>query len=141
MRELVGRAGCVGAWVAWVEILRGLRRSIKFWRRSKNGVVGVGRSLGVGGVAPWNFGVGLRCFIEKTLLKITQNLQENIYAGVSSYINMQAEDLKKFIKKEISAYVYSCEFCEIFKGSYFVERLHTFDTVFFFRVNNLKGFQ
>ena len=99
------------------------------------------RSLGVGGVAPWNFGVGLRCCIEKTLLKITQNLQENIYAGVSSYINMQAEDLKKFIKKEISAYVYSCEFCEIFKGSYFVERLHTFDTVFFFRVNNLKGFQ
>ena len=55
---------------------------------------GVGTNFGVDGMGPWNFGVGLRSFIEKAKLKITQNLQENICAGVSSYINMQAESLK-----------------------------------------------
>ena len=37
----------------------------------------------------------------------------------------------------------SCEFCEVFKNNYFVERLYTFVTMFFyynFRVNNLKIF-
>ena len=127
LRGLVGR---VGAWVAWVENLRGSRGLCV----SKNRVGGVGRSFCVGGVGPWNG------FIVKTLSKISQNLQENICAGVSSC------RLKtwKFIKKEISGQVFPCEFCEVFKNSYFVERLHTFVAMFFyyiFRGNNLKGFQ
>ena len=39
---------------------------------------------GVGSVGSLNFGVGLSCFIEKALLKISQNLHDNICAGVSS---------------------------------------------------------
>ena len=44
----------------------------------------------------------------------------------------------KFIKKEIPAQVFSCEFGEIFKNTYFIKQLHTFITVLFiiFRVNN-----
>ena len=37
----------------------------------------VGRDFGVSGVS-------LRCFVKKALLKTSQNLQENICAGVSS---------------------------------------------------------
>ena len=42
------------------------------------------------------------------------------------------------MKKEIPAQVFSCEFCEIFKNTYFVERLDTFITILFiiFQVNN-----
>ena len=64
-------------------------------------VGGVGRDFGVGGVSPSNFcagqkkgvsgvgrnfgmgGVGLRCFVKKVLLKVSQNLQESTCAGVS----------------------------------------------------------
>ena len=62
------------AWVTWME---NLRESI-FWRWSKNGMGGVGNAVS------WNLGVGLRCFIEKALLKISQDLQENICTGVST---------------------------------------------------------
>ena len=56
--------------MAWVEILC---------------VVGVGQKKGVSGVDR-NFGVGregLRCFVKKVLLKVSQNLQESTCAGVS----------------------------------------------------------
>ena len=35
----------------------------------KNGVGGMGRNFGMGSVGSWNFGMGLRCFIEKALIK------------------------------------------------------------------------
>ena len=55
------------------------------------GVDGAGRDFDVGGVkcvsdAGWNFGlvgVGLRCFVEKMLLNVSQNLQESSCAEVS----------------------------------------------------------
>ena len=62
------------AWVAWVHyILARVKKK------------SVGR----------NFGMGLRCFIIKIFLKNSQNLQENICAGVCSLIKFQAEGLKK----------------------------------------------
>ena len=48
-------------------------------------VGGVGQEKGVSGVSR-NFGVGrvgLRCFVKKVLLKVLENLQESICAGVS----------------------------------------------------------
>ena len=42
----------------------------------KNGVSGVGRTFGVGCL-------GLRCFVKRALLKVSQNLQENTCVGVS----------------------------------------------------------
>ena len=50
----------------------------------KNGMGGMGSNFGMGSMGSWNFGMGLRCFIEKALLKISQDLQENICAGVST---------------------------------------------------------
>ena len=48
-------------------------------------------------------------------LEISQNSQEYTCARVSFLIKGQASG---FIKKEILAEVFSCEFCEIFKNSY-----------------------
>ena len=45
---------------------------------------------------------------------ISQNLQENIYARVSFSIKLQA-----LIKKETLEQLLSCNFCEIFKNSFF----------------------
>ena len=49
-------------------------------------------------------------------LKISQNSQENTCARASSLIKPQACN---FIKKETLAQVFSCEFREIFKNTYF----------------------
>ena len=67
-------------WRGWrgSEFWRGWRGSIKFWQGSKKKSVGR------------NFGMDLRCFIKKALLKISQS----ICAGVSREIELQAEDLK-----------------------------------------------
>ena len=49
------------------------------------GVGGVGQKSGVSDVVQ-NFGMGslgLRCFVKKVLLKVSQNLQEITCAGVS----------------------------------------------------------
>ena len=81
---------CLIACVAWVAWMRG---SIKFWRGSKKkrrawrGFIKVwrGSKKGVSGVGP-NFGVdgvGLRCFVKKVLLKVSQNLQQNACGGPS----------------------------------------------------------
>ena len=48
------------------------------------------------------------------LLKISQNLHENTCSRVSVLI-------KLFIKKDTQAQVFSCEFCEIFKSTFFTE--------------------
>ena len=50
-----------------------------------------------------------RCSVKKVFLKISQNSQENTCARVSFLI----------IKKETLEQVFSCEFYEIFKNTYF----------------------
>ena len=60
------------------------------------------------------------CSVEKVLLKITQNSQENTCARVSFLIKLQAEACN-FIKREILAQVFSCEICEISKNTFFTE--------------------
>ena len=47
------------------------------------------------------------CSVKKVFLKISQDWQEITYARVN------------FVKKETPAEVFSCEFCEIFKNTYF----------------------
>ena len=56
-----GRVGQILAWVAWVK---------------KKCVSGVGQHFSVSRV-------GLRCFVKKVLLKVSQNLQESACVGVS----------------------------------------------------------
>ena len=53
----------------------------------------------------------------------SQNLQENIYAGVSLLIELQACGLCNFILEESPEQVFSCEFCEIFKYTLFNEHI------------------
>ena len=59
-----------------------------------------------------------RCSIKKVFLEISQNSQENNCAKVSFLINLQASACN-FIKKETLAEVFSCEFCEISKSTFF----------------------
>ena len=47
------------------------------------------------------------CSVKKLFLKISQNSQENTCVGAS------------FIKKETQTQVFFCEFCEIFKNTFF----------------------
>ena len=68
--SLLNGVGSVGAWVrgwhgsnlTWVACVHKILAWVK-----KNGVDGMGRNFGVGGL-------GLRCFVKKVLLKISQNL-------------------------------------------------------------------
>ena len=53
-------------------------------------------------------------------LKISQNSHEKTYARVSFLIKLQACN---FIKKETLAQMFSCEFCEIVKNTFFIEHL------------------
>ena len=55
-------------WRVWVH-------KILMWVKNKS-VSGVGQNFGMGGV-------GLKRFVEKLLLKVSQNLQESTCAGVS----------------------------------------------------------
>ena len=55
-------------------------------------------------------------------LGILQNSQENTCARVSFLIKLQP-DAYNFIKKEILAQMFSCEFCEISKNNFFTEHL------------------
>ena len=57
-----------------------------------------------------NTGSHQRCSIKKVLLKILQNSQENICARVCFLRKLQASGV-------------FCEFCEIFKNTYFTEHL------------------
>ena len=69
----------------------------------------------------WLEAVIRRCFVKRTFLKISQNLQEKTYTGAWFY-GLQTSN---FIKKESSIQVFSCEFWEIFKNNYFLEHLQT----------------
>ena len=53
-------------------------------------------------------------------LQISQNSQEKTYARVSFLIKLQAWGL---LLKKTLAQVFSCEFCEISKNTYFIEHL------------------
>ena len=59
---------------------------------------------------------------KKVFLEISQSSQENTCARVSLLIKLQACN---FVKKETLAQVFTCEFCEIFKSTFFTEHLWT----------------
>ena len=62
------------------------------------------------------------------LLEISQNSQENTCARAS------------FIKKETLAQVFSSEFCEISKNTFFTEHLWaTVSVLWSFKINKLEG--
>ena len=58
-----------------------------------------------------------RCSTKYVFLKISQNLQENTCVGV--FFNKVVRKAFNFIKKEIPTQVFSCEYCEVFKKTYF----------------------
>ena len=62
--------------------------------------------------------VARTCSIEKLFLIILQNSQENTCVRVSFWIGLQTE-VCNFIKKEPLPQVFSYEFCEIFKNTFF----------------------
>ena len=66
-----------------------------------------------------------RCSLKKVVFKISQYSQENTRAWVSFSIKLQASSLQLYKKKETLAQVLSCEFCEIFKNTFFKEHLRT----------------
>ena len=59
---------------------------------------------------------------KKVFLEISQNSQENTCARVSFLIKLQGSGLQLF-KKETLAQVFSCEFCEISKNTFFKKHL------------------
>ena len=62
------------------------------------------------------------CFMKKVFLKISENSRENTSARFFYLIKLQGEGKAcDFIKKEILAQVFSCEFCKIFKNTFFIE--------------------
>ena len=58
-----------------------------------------------------------KVFCEKGFLEILQNSQENTCVRVSFLIKLQV------LKKETLTQVFSCEFCEISKNTFFREHL------------------
>ena len=58
--------------------------------------------------------------LTKVFLQISQNSQENTCARASFLIKLQASNCS-FIKKEALAQVFSCEFYEIFKKTFFLQ--------------------
>ena len=60
-----------------------------------------------------------RWSVKKVFLKISQNSQENARTRVYFYIKLQALALQLYKKRETLARVFSCEFCEIFKSTFF----------------------
>ena len=67
-------------------------------------------------------------YMKKVFLKTFQNSQENTCARVSFVTYLQASC--KFVKKETLTQVFSCEFCKIFKNTFFAEHLRTVASVF-----------
>ena len=72
-------------------------------------------------------------------LKISQNSQETPVLD-SFLIKLQAES-SNFIKKEILAQLFSCEFCKFFKNTYLIEHMRrTASYVFGVFATSLFGF-
>ena len=61
--------------------------------------------------------------------KNSQNSQENTCARVSCLIKLQASG--NFLKKETLAQVFSCEFCDISKNTFFAEHLRVTASVLY----------
>ena len=59
---------------------------------------------------------------KKLLLNISQILQENTCSRVSFLLKLQASGPELY-QKETLAHVFSCEFCDIFKNTFFREYL------------------
>ena len=70
----------------------------------------------------------LEVFFQKVLLKDSSNLLEITSARDSFLIKLQAEACN-FIKKDTLVQVFSCEFHEIFKNTFFVEHFWTATSV------------
>ena len=64
-----------------------------------------------------------RYSVIKVFLEISQSSQENNCARVSFLIKLQGSTCN-LIKKETLAQVFSSEFCEISKNTFFTEHLH-----------------
>ena len=62
------------------------------------------------------------CSVKKVFLEISQNSQESTCARVSFLMKMQ-DKACNFIKKETLPLVFSCEFCDICKNTFFTEHL------------------
>ena len=69
-----------------------------------------------------------RCSVKKVLLDISQNPQENICVRFSFLIKLQDFGLQ-LDEKGTLAQVFSCEFCEILKNTFFIEHLGCFLTL------------
>ena len=63
-----------------------------------------------------------RCFIKKGFLEILQNSQESTCATALFLIKLQALALQLYLKETV-AQVFSYEFCEISKNTFFTEDL------------------
>ena len=61
---------------------------------------------------------------KKVFLEISQNSEENTFARDSFLIKLQPWGCN-FIKRESLTKVFSCEFCEISKNTFFIEHLRT----------------
>ena len=61
---------------------------------------------------------------KKMFLEISENSQENTCARASLFIKLQAEACN-FITKETLAQVFSCDFSEISKNTFFTEHIRT----------------
>ena len=69
-----------------------------------------------------------RCSIEEGALKDFTKFTGNTCARVSFLIKLLAKACN-FIKKETLAQVFSCEFCEIFKNTFFTDYLQATPSV------------
>ena len=83
---------------------------------------------------------------EKMFSEILQNSQENTYARVSFLIKLKADPCN-FIRKETLAQVFSSEFCEITKNTFFTEHVwatltnsRNFSSFFFSSSSNSRNF-
>ena len=68
--------------------------------------------------------INRRCSKKKLFLKISQYSHENIYAGVSFPIKIKPSGLQ-LCQIETPTQVFSWQYCEIFKKSYFDKHLWT----------------
>ena len=73
--------------------------------------------------------VAQRCSVKKAFLKISQNSKKNTCARVSFLMKFLTE-VCNFIKKETLAQVFSCEFFEISKNTFFTEHLWATEHLF-----------
>ena len=81
-----------------------------------------------------------RCSIKKLFLKISQCSQENICVELSFLIKLQVIRPAALLKRDSNTNV-SCEYCEIFRNTYFEEHLQTAAFEIFQEKVELKRFQ